>query len=143
MSKYITWRPENREPFPFEDRVISQRHLATLGVEVDRDLVWNAANGWSVPRSKISDDAWPYVQGDAGFRIVEEDDEQTPADAETTTQPAEDAGAGDQGMGDARVTAVSVGGSGDTSGASTGATGDAGGTSGGAKGSVGGSTATT
>lgn len=139
MSKYITWRPENREPFPFEERVITQAHLATLGVEVDRDLVWNAANGWSVPRSKISDDAWPYVSGDSGFRIVDEDDEQTPPGVETAELPAEDV----PGTDDARVTAVSVDGSADTSDASTGATGDAGGTSGGAKGSVGGSTATT
>lgn len=75
MGKFIKWRPENREPYPFEERVLSRPNFEALGVDQDA-LTWNRANGWMVPRSKISDEAWPYVVGDTGFVVVEQDNEE-------------------------------------------------------------------
>lgn len=44
-------------------------------------LRWDRANGWTVPRSRISDEAWPYIQADPEFVLVGENDRQV-ADAE-------------------------------------------------------------
>jgi hypothetical protein len=39
-------------------------------------LVWNAANGWTIPRSKITDEAWPYIMADGEFIVIGENDRQ-------------------------------------------------------------------
>lgn len=33
-------------------------------------VVWNAANGWTIPRHRISDDAWPYIMADGEFIVI-------------------------------------------------------------------------
>jgi hypothetical protein len=42
----------------------------------NQTVVWNAANGWTIPRSKISDEAWPYIKADPEFIVVGENDRQ-------------------------------------------------------------------
>jgi hypothetical protein len=45
-------------------------------------VVWNRANGWTVPRSKISDEAWPYIQADGEFVVIGENARVVTSDGE-------------------------------------------------------------
>lgn len=74
MAQYVVWRPEGREPFPFEEREITADQWRAVGATDHEGLVWNRANGWKIPRSKVSAEAWPYITGDSAFRVIDEGD---------------------------------------------------------------------
>jgi hypothetical protein len=77
MGKYVKFNAR----FSFEERAITERDWAGQGIEHDT-VTWNQANNWMVPASSISDDAWPYIEGDRDFNVV--DVEKTDTEQPTT-----------------------------------------------------------
>jgi hypothetical protein len=84
---FITWRPDNRAPYAFEERVITKAQLAQVGVD-HPDLVWNAGNGWMVPEGSISDAAWPYIVADPGLIRVDRNGQTVSFDAPSEYEEA-------------------------------------------------------
>lgn len=55
-------------------REITGKQWAALDPPVEqKTLRWEAANGWTLPADRISDDAWPYIDADPELVMVEKD----------------------------------------------------------------------
>jgi hypothetical protein len=55
-------------------REITDKQWAALEPPVEcGTLRWDAANGWTLPADKITDDAWPYIDADNELVIIDKD----------------------------------------------------------------------
>jgi hypothetical protein len=55
-------------------REITQKQWASLEPPVDQiTLRWDAANGWTIPADRITDDAWPYIDADSELVVIDKD----------------------------------------------------------------------
>jgi hypothetical protein len=52
-------------------REITADDIKGVGIKDQKPLRWDAANNWQVPRGDVSDDLWPYIDGDSGFIVVD------------------------------------------------------------------------
>jgi hypothetical protein len=74
-------------------RQITKDEWAGLDPAVENETVrWHVGNGWTVPASVISDDAWPYIEADSELVIIDKDyrgmsDEDRPVEADTIAYP--------------------------------------------------------
>lgn len=50
-----------------DNRVMLERDWKAAGIENQPTVVWSKANGYSVPRSALSDDAWGVLATDPGI----------------------------------------------------------------------------
>ena len=84
-------------------REITEAQWASLEPPVENiTLRWDAANGWTIPADKISEDAWPYIDADSELVVIDKDyrattstEDTAPADTllyppQTTAAQAED-----------------------------------------------------
>lgn len=68
MTKYVKYIGTSHV------REITQKQWAELDPPVDNvTLVWNVANGWTIPADRISDDAWPYIEADSELVVIDKD----------------------------------------------------------------------
>lgn len=90
-------------------REITGKQWAALDPPVEqKTLRWEAANGWTLPADRISDDAWPYIDADPELVLIDKDyrsvtstEDSAPADVVsypplTTAAQAEDIDASTQ-----------------------------------------------
>lgn len=54
-------------------RAILKHEWQAVGVRDQPALIWNQANGWTVPLSTVTDNAWPYIDADAELIVVDID----------------------------------------------------------------------
>jgi hypothetical protein len=52
-------------------RSISRDDWRKAGVNNQESLVWDRANGWTVPLSRITDEAWPFIDADSELLVVD------------------------------------------------------------------------
>jgi hypothetical protein len=60
------------------EREITEGEWKAVGVD-HAGLMWNASNNWMVPRDQVSAEAWPYIDADSGFLVVDQDGNDTKA----------------------------------------------------------------
>ena len=77
-TKYVKFNAR----FSFEERWITDKDWAGQGIEHDT-VKWNQANNWMVPVSDISDEAWPYIEGDPDMKVIELERDQSADDTAT------------------------------------------------------------
>lgn len=65
-------------------REITEAQWAALEPPVENiTLRWDAANGWTVPADKVSEDAWPYIDADSELVVIDKDYRQTTSTEDT------------------------------------------------------------
>jgi hypothetical protein len=72
-----------------DSRVMQERDWVNAGVPNQGTVSWNQANGYSVPRSALSDDAWAILGNDPGIVFTGDRpdvSEQTEAAVEAATR---------------------------------------------------------
>lgn len=75
MTKYIKYIGTSHV------REITEKQWSELDPPVDqRTLRWHAGNAWTIPASYITDDAWPYIDGDAELVAIDRDAPKTPVE---------------------------------------------------------------
>lgn len=54
-------------------REIRRDQWEEVGVPDQETLIWSNANAWTIPASKISENAWPYIVADEGLVVTYDD----------------------------------------------------------------------
>lgn len=54
-------------------RQITAMEWQKVGVNDMETVVWHKANNWTVPASKFSDEAWPFIEADEKLVVTGED----------------------------------------------------------------------
>jgi hypothetical protein len=69
-------------------RAVLKEEWLKVGVNDQKAIIWNQANGWMVPLSDITDNAWPYIDADPELIVVEVDRLTRPVGEETPPSEA-------------------------------------------------------
>lgn len=70
-------------------RQILEKEWAALEPPVENaSLVWNRANGWTIPADMVSEHAWPYIEADSELVLIDKDYRGL-ADSDTDTAEAD------------------------------------------------------